>query len=255
LAQYGLPASGVQADIFSLVQMASVIVDIECGRVDGDGNGSLAYTTYVQRDLLQTRNRNLVLLNAKPIVGLTQQVSDDLTALASTGTFNCYQTGFQVNTLNSFGGSMLSGIIGASGRYGYSRQDMSIAYPDLFAFINPLNLVTMFGGPAPWVPIDVTNTDYDPKTGEVWIPAGLQLQKYSEILITYNSGYDPRRIPFSIKFVTSSIVKNALAQGDATTALLSMSVSKGGVAYRMGPKLIDPTLDAMLQPYRTVRAY
>ena len=258
LNQYGLPTADIQGDILNLVQMASVIVDIECGRVDGDGNGSLVYTTYTQRDLLQTRNRNLVMVNAKPIVGLTQSDVNALIvaasgALGASGNF--FYTGVLPNTITAYGGSMLSGILGASGRYGYGRQDSSIAYPDLFAFINPLNLVTMFGGPAPWVAIDTSNIDYDPRTGECWIPAGLQLQKYSEIVISYNSGYNPLNMPRAIKFVTASLVKNAMAKGDATTALMSMSVSKGGANFSMGPKLLDATLDAMLQPFRTCRAY
>lgn len=263
LTQFGLPTPDVQGDILNIVQLASALVDVSCGRIDGDGNGSLVYTTYLQRDLLQTRNRNLILAQAKPIVGLTQPTLDTLTQAATgtymipgaTGQLNCYSTGATANTLSAYGGTMLSGIVGASGRYGYTRQDMSIAYPDLFAFINPLNLVTLFGGPAPWVPIDVTNTDYDSKTGEIWIPAGLQLQRYSEVVIQYNSGYNPLQMPPQVKFVTASIVKNALAKGDATTALMSMSVSKGGIGFSMYNNLIDPTLDAMLQPFRTCRAY
>lgn len=253
LTAFGLPTPDVQGDIMNTVQFASSLLDGECGRIDGDGNGSLVYTTYTQRILLQTRNRNLVMLAAKPVVPLTPLAVSGLMAQA-TGT-NFYYTGVQPNTVA--GPTMaLSGIIGASGRYGYTRQDMSIAYPDLFAFINPLNLVTMFGGPAPWVPIDITNTDYDPKTGEVCIPAGLQLQRYSEILIQYNSGWDPNNMPRIIKQVTAALVKNALARGDGTTGLMTLSMGRGGpnATFQRGG-LLDPTLDAMIQPYRTVRAY
>jgi hypothetical protein len=256
LNQFGIPTPDVQGDILNLVQLASTLIDTACGRIDGDGNGSLVYTTYVQRYLLSTRNRNLVQLNAKPVVSISAQTVSDLQTLAASATAdspNCYYTGVLPSVVNAFDGS-LSGIIGASGRYGYTRQDMSMAYPDLFAFINPLNLVTIFGGPAPWVAIDITQTDIDPKTGEVWIPAGLQLQRYSEIMIHYNSGYDVRQMPWAIKFVCASIVKNALAKGDATTAMLSMNITRSGAGATFGPMLLDPTLDAMLQPYKTVRA-
>lgn len=260
LNQYGLPTPDVQCDIMNLVQMASTLLDGECGRIDGDGNGSLVYTTYTMRILLQTRNRNLIMLPLKPVVPLTQSVIDTLVAsgnAASGGNSpNCFNTGGLLpNTFNNPAGT-LSGIVGASGRYGYTRQDMSIAYPDLFAFINPLNLVTMFGGPAPWVPIDVTNTDYDPKTGEVWIPAGLQLQRYSEVLMQFNTGFDPRNMPNMIKFVTAALVKNALSKGDGTTALVTLSMGRAGpnATFERGG-LIDPTLDRMIQAYRTVRAY
>jgi hypothetical protein len=121
--------------------------------------------------------------------------------------------------------------------------------------INPLQLVTRFGGPAPWTPIDVSMIDYDAKTGECWIPAGLQLQQYSEILIAYNSGYDPRAMPRPIKFVTAALVKNAMSKGDGTTALMSMTLSKSGANAQFYEQLIDPTLDRLLVPYRTVRGY
>ena len=263
LAAYGLPNPDEQPDIVMLVQMASTIIDVACGRIDGDGNGSLCYTTYVQRTLLQTRNRNLVTVNAKPIVGVSAGMVASLQAAATgsyvipgaTGQINCYYTGVQSSTITTFDGASLSGLLGASGRYGYTRQDMSVGYPDLWSFVNPLNLVTVFGGPAPWVVMDIGNTDYDWKTGELWIPAGLQLQRYSEVLLMYNSGYNPFAMPPAVKFACSSITKNALAKGSATTALMKMNLGKSGLNYAMSPQLLDPTLDALLAPYKTIRAY
>ena len=258
LQAYGLPSPAAQPDIQNLVYLASSIIDEACGRVDGDGNGSLVFTTYTQRMLMQTRNRNLCLLPMKPIVPVTQDQIDALTAQASAsgGGGNYYLTGnLQASTFISPMGT-LSGIVGASGRYGYTRQDMSVAYPDLFAFINPLNLVTMFGGPAPWVAIDITNTDYDYKTGEVWVPAGLQLQRYSEILIVYNCGFDPNNMPPGIKLATACLVKNALAKGDGTTALTSMSLSRSGASFGfMTGSIIDPTVDGLLLPFKKIVCY
>lgn len=255
LQNYGLPTQDVQGDIniMSLVTFASSLIDIECGRIDGDGSGSLVYTTYVQRDLLQTRNRNLVMVAAKPMVAVSQSMVDQLAAAAVASGANYFYTGVQANVATGPNGTPTA-LIGASGRYGYTRQDMSIAYPDLFSFINPLNLLTLFGGPAPWTPIDITQTDYDPKTGELWIPAGLQLQRYSEVILVYNSGYSPWNIPPAIKNVCASIVKRALAS-DGTTGLMNLMVSQAGVNAKFAQKYIDPTLDAMLQPFRTVRAY
>lgn len=265
LERYGLPTTADVPDIMNTIQLASALVDTECGRVDGDGNGSLVFTTYTQRILLATRNRNLVMVNAKPIVGLDAgllaelaasgavQAASGLAGYNSASGENFFDTGALQNTILRATGQ-LSGIVACSGRYGYTRMDSSIAYPDLFAQINPLNLLTMFGGPAPWVPVDVGNIDYDNKTGECWIPAGLQLQKYAEILITYNAGYDPRYMPRTIKQITAALVKNALAKGDGTTGLINMQVGGGSANYSMQAKLLDPTLDAMLQPYRTVRA-
>jgi hypothetical protein len=256
LTAFGLPTSDIQSDIQNLVGMASSLIDIHCGRVDGDGLGSLVYTTYTQRVLLQTRNRNLIQLNAKPIVGLLNSTVAALQAQASgaPASGNYFYTGVQANTLNAPNGA-LSGLVAASGRYGYGRQDLSTAYPDLYAFINPLNLVTMFGGPAPWVAIDITNTDYDSKFGEVWIPAGLQLQKYSEVIMQYNSGYDPNAMPNAIKYVCAAMVKNALAKGDGTTAMLSFNMAQSGANATFANSLIDPTLQSFLQPFCSVRCY
>jgi len=260
LSQFGLPCSGEQSDIVNLVQTASTLIDEACGRVDGDGNGSLVYTTYSQRLLVQVRNRNLVEIPMKPIAAVTPDTVTDLQNMAATGTyngqpFNCWYAGdLQPNTQPAANG-LLSGIVAASGRYGYTRQDLSLAYPDLFAFINPLNLVTMFGGPAPWFAIDITQTDYDSKSGECWPPAGLQLQKYSELALVYNSGFDPRKMPRGIKFATAMIVKNLLGKGGGTTGLLSVSMSRSGANVTMMPDVIDPTIDAMLAPFKNIRSY
>lgn len=253
LSDYGLPTADVQSDIMNLVQFASSLLDEECGRLDGDGNGSFAYTSYTQRILLQTRNRNLIYLPLKPVVPV-DAATVTLLQNSASGNFNFSDTGLLPNTIFRPDGS-LSGIIAASGRYGYTRQDMSIAYPDLFAFINPLNLLTMFGGPAPWIPIDVSNIDYDSRSGECWIPAGLQLQRYSEVLITYNSGYNPLVMHRIIKHVTASAVKNALSKGNATTAMLSFQLGKSGANATFYKDLIDPTLDRMLTPFKQIRAY
>jgi hypothetical protein len=256
LQSYGLPSPTAQPDIMNLIYLASAIVDEACGRIDGDGNGSLVFTTYTQRILMQTRNRNLCQLPLKPIVALTADQVASLAASGAASGTNYYLTGNLLPSTFLSPWGALSGIVSASGRYGYSRQDMSIAYPDLFAFINPLNLVTMFGGPAPWVAIDITNTDYDWKTGEVWVPAGLQLQRYSEIIITYNSGYDPTNMPIGVKLATACLVKNAMAKGDGTTALTSMRLGRSGANMEFVPgSLIDPTVDALLMPYKAVRAY
>jgi hypothetical protein len=256
LSRFGLPCPDIMCDIMTLVEMASALIDVECGRIDGDGNGSLVYTTYSQRVLMSTRNRNLIQVNAKPLVGIPQAEVDFLIAAASgaPASGNYFYTGVQASTFpQAFSDARLSSFIGASGRYGYTRQDMAMGFPDIHAMINPLNLVTLFGGPAPWTAIDISNMEYDPKTGEVWIPAGLQLQKYSEVFLIYNSGYNPFRIPQMIKHVCASLVKNAMVRANATTALMSMNVPGAGSASWVSD-LFDPTLSNALIPFRTVRA-
>jgi hypothetical protein len=259
LSTYGLPSIVEQPDVMNLVHLASLIIDEECGRLDGDGNGSMVYTTWSERILFQTRNRNLVQLSQKPVTAVDANTVAELQALGASGFaasgVNCYDTGVQPNTLISGFTGQLSALLAASGRYGYSRQDQSIAYPDLWAFINPLNLITLFGGPAPFTTIDVTQCDYSVKTGEIWPPAGLQLQRYSEAIFIWNAGFDPRKMPPMIKQVCAALVKNALLKGDGTTALMSYRLAKSGAGGASYPQLLDPTLDRALVPYRNVRAY
>lgn len=253
LTSFGLPGPDTAPDIISLVQMASALIDEACGRITNDGSGSLVYTTYTQRILLPGRSRNLIQCPMKPIVALSQ---DTITALqnAASGTINNCYTGALANTIQNFTGS-LSGIVGASGRYGYTRQDMQMSAPDLFAMINPLNLMTMFGGPAPFLPIDVSYIDYDMNTGEIWLPAGLQLQRYTEVILTYNSGYNPLQMPWQIKHVCAAVVKNAMAKGSGTTGMLTMTLRDSGFNATMSPLLLDATLHNMLTPFINVRTY
>ena len=263
--QYGLPisptgaASGAyipQPDIDNLVQLASSMIDEFCGRTDNNGSGSLVYTTYVQRLLFQSPGRNLTLIPIKPIVPVTAEVIAELQALdAASGGY--FYTGVQASTifLQGTDGGRLSGILACSGRYGYVRRDMSQTYPDLNALINPQNLISLFGGPPPWIPVDLTNLDYDPRTGEIWIPAGLQLQRYSEIILTYNSGYDPRYMPRQIKLACAAITKNLMAKGAGTTGIISQSLGRAAFNVTMGQDVIDPNIQRLLAAFIAVRAY
>lgn len=253
LTQFGLPDSTDQPDIENLVCLASTMIDEFCGRTDGDGNGSLVYTTYMERLLFQAPGRNLTQIPIKPLVALTEDKVASLQALdAASGGF--FYTGVMPSTTTLSDGR-LSAIIGCSGRYGYTRRDQSQTYPDMNALINPLTLISLFGGPPPWIPVDITNLDYSEKTGELWIPAGLQLQRYSEIVVQYNSGYDPTRMPRQIKMACAAITKNLMAKGGGTTGILSQSLGRSAFSVTMGPDVIDPNIQRILQSFVAVRAY
>jgi hypothetical protein len=84
----------------------------------------------------------------------------------------------------------------------------------------------------------------------------MQLQRYSEVLIVYNSGYDPNNMPIGVKMACAALVKNAMARGDGTTGLTSMSLGRSGANFGFGGgSLIDPTVQGLLTPYVSVRAY
>lgn len=268
MTMYGLPDHNRQPNILSLVDAASSLIDVHCGRVDGIGQGSLVYSTYMERLLMQARGRNIVRVNFKPMSYVSVQVQQNLVASAnnlpapanransSLLNANYFWTGVQANTTPITGvpGSTFSPIVGCSGRYGYARRSEWAIYPDLNYGMNVLQIASFFGGPPNWTPIDLTMSDFAVDTGEIWVPAGLYLGQYTEIVIIYNSGYDPLNMPRVIKHACAMLVRNFLSRGGGTTGLRSITAA-GTANVSFSPDLIDTTIDRMLDPYKTVLGY
>jgi len=246
LAQFGLPDVDSQPNIMSFVDGASSLIDAYCGRTDGDGNGSLVYTTYSHRVLLP-EGRNIFRCMFRPMAAPDVTVKQ---SLAASGQY--YDTGFFPSTIYTKGLG-LSPIIGASGRYAYSRRGSQQVYPDLNYGANVLQIASFFGGPPQFTPIDVSMIDFDPKTAECWVPAGLYLAQYTEVAITYNAGYDPRDMPKNIKHACAALIRNFMSKGGGTTGMKSFSVWR--VQGEFTEDLIDATVARWLQPYTTVIAY
>jgi hypothetical protein len=249
LAHFGLPDVDSQPNIMSMVEGASSLIDEYCGRTDGDGNGSLVYTTYSQRMYLP-EGRNIFRTMFRPLVGLSVQLANNLAASGQN-----YYTGFTANTSKPppYDNLALTPIVGCSGRYGYSRRGSQQIYPDLNYGANVLQIASYFGGPPQFTPIDITMTDVDPITGEIWVPAGLYLSAYTEIFIQYNSGFDPTDMPKSIKHATAALIRNFLGRGGGTTGMKSFSVWRVSGAFT--DDLIDPTVERWLRPFANVLAY
>lgn len=260
LTLYGLPDAVNQPNILALVDAASTLIDEYCGRTDGNGQGSLVYSTYQERILLQARNRNIFRVTFKPMVALDANTVNNLVASSNLNqgndpllNVNTYYTGVQPNTIITNTGTLTS-ILGASGRYGYPRRGEMAIYPDLNYGMNLLQVAAFFGGPPLFTFIDPTAIDFDPQTGEVWVPAGLYMSQYTEIVITYNSGYNPLQMPQAIKQACVALIKNFLARGGGTTALKSINAA-GSVNVTFTDELIDTTVDRYLAAYRTIVAY
>lgn len=252
LSDYGLPDSSKVKNIMTLVRSASTLIDEYCGRTDGNGNGTLAYATYAERLLLGARNRNILRVMFKPLVAITQDVANDLQASGNVGSQNNFWTGLTVNTITR-PDDTLSPIISCSGRYGYPRRGEQALYPDLNYGMNLLVVASYFGGPPNFVTIDVSAIDFESQTGEMWVPAGIYMSQYTEIIVTYNSGYDPRNMPYPIKDSCAAIVKNLLAKG-GTTGVRSLA-APGSVSVQVSESLIDPDIERWLAPFKTVTAY
>jgi hypothetical protein len=264
-AKFGLPDMTKEPDIEGLVSTISSSIDVYCGRQDSDGNGSLVYSTYSQRIMSQAPGRNLALLPIKPMVALTDPAISTLQSLAMSGNWqtsvlglsasgNYFYTGALAST-NTLADGRTSSIIGASGRYTYQRRDTYPLQNDPMGIINPLNAITLFGGPPPWIAIDMVNLDYDEKTGEVWYAAGQWMERYTETVFVYSAGYDPTNIPITVKRACAAGVKNLLAKGCGTTGMKSFSMSGAGITAQFDPDMLDPNIKMMLQPYVAVRLY
>lgn len=269
LSTYGLPDPTTQPNILALVDAASVFIDEYCGRTDGNGQGSLVYTTYQERILLQAVNRNIFRLSFKPLAIVTADVVNRLVASATQiqgndplEAVNWYYTGCQPNPIlnNGNGANVLSPILGASGRYGYPRRGQQAIYPDLNYGMNILQVASYFGGPPQFTPIDVSAIDFDPATAEVWVPAGLYMSQYTEVVVTYNAGYAPihipgvQSIPNAIKQACIGLVKNYLARAGGTFGIKSISAG-GNINYTFDDNDVDPTIERYLMNYRTIICY
>lgn len=252
LSYYGLPDTTQEPRIVNYIQQASSLIDNYCGRVNTDGWGSLVWTTYSER-LLLPEGRNVVRVSFKPLTAI------DATTFANYGasgaiSFSSYGATGTTNLLapntQNASGSVLSPMLFISGRYGYGRRAQQQVYPDLNYGANILQIASYFGGPPQFTPIAVTNTDFDPLTGEIWVPAGLYLSAYTEIFVMYNAGWAPDRMPTALKQATSMTVKNFLA----TPATNMSGFGVGSIHHNFTAELIDPTIDQMLNPYKNFLA-
>jgi hypothetical protein len=254
LATYGLGSLGTAdiTDLLNLVDTASTMIDEFCGRTDGDGNGSLVYTTYQERILAESPGRNFYYIPHRPLVGLTVAQVNNLEAedIAASG---YYYTGVLPSTTVLANGT-LSAILAASGRYTPGRRDQYGFGDEPNSYLNPLNTITFFGGPPPWEQIDLVNLDYDPKTGQVWLSSGLYLARYSEVVMIFNSGFDPANMPKQIKRACAAMVKNLAAKGGGTTGMKTFSSSKIGVAAEFDPDIIDGNVQRLLSAFQSMRA-
>ena len=245
LIAYGLPDVSQQSDILTLVDRASTLIDEFCARPDVDGQGSLVYTTYKERLFLPV-GRNIFRVSFRPMASVD---ANTVSTLVASGSLN----GQPNNTYTtSYGGATtLSPIVSISGRYGYARRGQQQVYPDLNYASNVLQIASFFGGPPNFTNIDVTQIDVDPRTGECWVPAGLYLSQYTEVLITYNSGFPPWALPRAVKHATASLIRNLLSRGGGATGLKGFQA--GRIHAEFTDDLIDVNIQNMLQAYRTVR--
>jgi hypothetical protein len=137
-------------------------------------------------------------------------------------------------------------FLSGSGRYGYARRsDGGASNIDDF---NLLASLTQFGGPPAWEIFDPTSTDMDPKSGSIWIPAGVMLAYYTEVRLRYIAGFTTATLPSEIKLATSMIIQAMTA----APQLGSVRTYRAGdtMIQRFADTMLSGDVKNMLNPYR-----
>ena len=97
-----------------------------------------------------------------------------------------------------------------TGRYGYQRRGDD--YGTSVDTFNLLAVMSTFGGPPAWEVFIPDSNNLNPDTGEVWIPAGILLSYYTDVRMSYVSGFTYDSLPGAIKIATAQLV-GAVMQG------------------------------------------
>lgn len=118
------------------------------------------------------------------------------------------------------------------------------------AILDPLTTDVMraFGLPGTWTALDAAQLDFDPRTGEVTLPANVLGIAYNEVELAYTAGF--AIIPDAIKFACAQLVRNA----QATPAL---NVKTGRLDQLrldyFADSLFDSSIRTLLVPFVSTR--
>ena len=131
-------------------------------------------------------------------------------------------------------------IISAVGTYRYGRRSSQFGR----SASNDQDLLAMtqvFGGAPPWVPFDVSMVDFDPISGEVWVPAGGLMSNYSDVRLFYVAGFSQTNIPAAIKSATAAAITAGLNSADLAGGLKSARAGDTAIE-RFGNSILDNDL-------------
>lgn len=138
-------------------------------------------------------------------------------------------------------------VVGGSGRYGYGRRadDASLSIDDF----NLLASLQKFGGPPAWE-IWPANTaaGVEPNTGNLWVPAGIMLAYYSEVVVHYVAGFAQANIPNVVKMATAQILTSML-NNPVWGNVKSLQAGQSKVEF-LTASAISPDVARLLAPYR-----
>ncbi|MGB9144639.1 MAG: hypothetical protein WCC14_02350 [Acidobacteriaceae bacterium] len=105
-----------------------------------------------------------------------------------------------------------------------------------------------FSLPGAWTTVDPTTVDFVADTGELIFPLNILGLPYNEVAVTYTAGL--ATIPNAVMCACAQIVKNA--QSTPGLNVKSSKVDTLQLQYFSG-SLVDATVEALLQPWVSVR--
>lgn len=139
----------------------------------------------------------------------------------------------------------VANIMSGLGRYGYGRRtDQNLGF---FYDANLLSTLSAFGGPPAWTPFTVAASSLNPRTGDLWVPAGTLLAYYTDIKMRYCAGWPANNLPPQIKVACASIV-HAMAASPMGPQIRRFNAGKVSVD-RFADTVLDPDIKSMLRPY------
>jgi hypothetical protein len=138
-------------------------------------------------------------------------------------------------------------LISGLGSYRYGRRIDQQG--GLYADQSILALLQTFGGPPEWIPFDVSGADFNPMTGEVWIPSGIFLAYYSDVRLYYVAGFAQANIPAIIKAATAKIILANINTADLVGGV-KRAQAGGSVLERFANTILSDDERSMLDLYR-----
>jgi hypothetical protein len=105
-----------------------------------------------------------------------------------------------------------------------------------------------FSLPGAWTTVDPTTVDFVADTGELIFPLNILGLPYNEVQVTYTAGL--ATLPNAVMCACAQIVKNA--QSTPGLNVKSSKVDTLQLQYFSG-SLVDPSVEAMLAPWVSVR--
>ena len=143
-------------------------------------------------------------------------------------------------------------ILSLLGRYAYGRRSDQVG--GLYQEMNLLASVQTFGGPPQWIIVDPTQASISPRTGEVWVPAGMLLAYYSDVRIRYIGGWTYLNLPGEIKAATAAIANALISYAGQPPSLSEISVGSGTMK-KFTASVLDDDMQRMLTPYKARTIY